>query len=153
MTSTANPTSLPDPTIYPDSDGQPMADNPLQFQWIVLLKEHLEARFAEREDVFVAGDLLWYPVPFDPDTCRVPDATAVFGRPKGYRGSSKQWLEAGIAPQVVFEVLSPGNRQRELRDTLAVYEQYGGQEYYKYNPEQVRLRGWQRQGAALLPIS
>ena len=28
--------------IYPDSDGQPMADNTLQFRWIVLIKENLE---------------------------------------------------------------------------------------------------------------
>ncbi|MBW4692348.1 MAG: hypothetical protein KME27_11340 [Lyngbya sp. HA4199-MV5] len=25
-------------TIYPDSDGQPMADNTEQFQWIVVIK-------------------------------------------------------------------------------------------------------------------
>ncbi|ERT08016.1 hypothetical protein M595_1951 [Lyngbya aestuarii BL J] len=27
--------------IYPDSDGQPMADNSLQFQWIVTIKSNL----------------------------------------------------------------------------------------------------------------
>jgi len=27
--------------VYPDSDGQPMAENPLQFQWIVTTKEGL----------------------------------------------------------------------------------------------------------------
>jgi len=26
-------------TVYPDSDGQPMADNTRQFRWIVLIKE------------------------------------------------------------------------------------------------------------------
>jgi hypothetical protein len=44
--------------IYPDSDGQPMADNTEQFQWIVLLKENLECLFANDADVFVCGDLL-----------------------------------------------------------------------------------------------
>ena len=48
--------------IYPDSDGQPMADNTKQFQWIVTIKENLEILFASQSDVFVAGDLLWYPV-------------------------------------------------------------------------------------------
>ncbi len=43
---------------YPESDGQPMADNTLQFQWIVLIKENLETLFRDRPDVFVAGDLL-----------------------------------------------------------------------------------------------
>ena len=48
--------------IYPDSDGQPMADNTKQFRWIVVIKENLELLFADNPDVFVAGDLLWYPV-------------------------------------------------------------------------------------------
>ena len=33
--------------IYPDSDGQPMADNTQQFRWIVLIKENLELIFAD----------------------------------------------------------------------------------------------------------
>lgn len=32
---------------YPESDGQPMADNTLQFQWIVLIKENLETLFQD----------------------------------------------------------------------------------------------------------
>jgi len=49
--------------IYPDSDGEPMADNTKQFRWIVTVKENLEILFANIIiDVFVAGDLLWYPV-------------------------------------------------------------------------------------------
>ena len=28
--------------VYPDSDGEPMAENTLQFQWIVTIKEGLE---------------------------------------------------------------------------------------------------------------
>ena len=48
--------------VYPDSDGKPMAENTLQFRWIVTIKEGLEQAFRHRPDVFVAGDLLWYPV-------------------------------------------------------------------------------------------
>ena len=79
--------------IYPDSDGQPMAENTLQFQWIVTIKEGLERVFRHRSDVFVAGDLLWYPEEGRPDICTAPDALVAFGRPKGYRGSYKQWEE------------------------------------------------------------
>ena len=45
--------------IYPDSDGQPMADNTLQFRWITTIKTNLDWLFREQSDVFVAGDLLW----------------------------------------------------------------------------------------------
>ncbi len=133
-----------DDTIYPDSDGQPMSDNTLQFQWIVTIKENLELLFAHREDVFVAGDLLWYPVQYHPEIRMAPDALVVFGRPKGYRGSYKQWCEAGIAPQVVFEVLSPGNRLSEMNRKQQFYDQYGVQEYYLYDPDRNDLTGWRR---------
>ena len=45
--------------IYPDSDGQPLADNTLQFRWITTIKTNLDWLFREQSDVFVAGDLLW----------------------------------------------------------------------------------------------
>jgi hypothetical protein len=48
--------------VYPDSDGKPMADNTLQFRWIGTIKEGLEQTFHDGPDVFVAGDLFWYPV-------------------------------------------------------------------------------------------
>jgi hypothetical protein len=47
---------------YPDSDGKPMSDNTLQFEWIMRIKGGLDIVFANDPDVFVAGDLLWYPV-------------------------------------------------------------------------------------------
>jgi hypothetical protein len=41
--------------IYPDSDGQLMADNTQQFRWIVTIKENLELLFRDRPDGLVAG--------------------------------------------------------------------------------------------------
>ncbi|NJN72163.1 MAG: Uma2 family endonuclease [Limnothrix sp. RL_2_0] len=134
---------------YPDSDGQPMADNTLQFQWIVTIKENLELLFANDENVFVAGDLLWYPLEGDNKTRRAPDAMVAFGRPKGYRGSYQQWLEDNIAPQVVFEILSPGNRLTEMELKRRFYEHHGVEEYYLYNPNENDLVGWQRRDGAL----
>jgi hypothetical protein len=78
----------------------------------------------------------------------------VFGRPKGYRGSYKQWEEDGIAPQVVFEVRSPANGFKEMLEKLAFYEAYGVEEYYTYDPDPKRndLTGFQRQEERLRPI-
>jgi len=138
---------------YPDSDGQPMADNTEQFRWIVLLKENLEALFAGRPDVFLAGDLLWYPVEGDNRTRLAPDAMVVFGRPKGRRGSYRQWEEADTPPQVVFEVLSPGNRYGEMVRKLGSYERYGVEEYYVYDPDAVDLTAYEREDGRLRPVS
>ncbi len=145
----------PEPPIhYPESDGQPMADNTRQFRWIVLIKENLEALFQDRDDVFVAGDLLWYPVKGQPAICRAPDAMVVFGRPKGDRGSYRQWEEGDLAPQVVFEVLSPKNSFKEMLAKLAFYDEYGVEEYYVYDPEPERndLTGFQREEGQLRPL-
>ncbi|NJL35707.1 MAG: Uma2 family endonuclease [Leptolyngbyaceae cyanobacterium SM1_4_3] len=136
------------PVIYPESDGQPMADNTKQFRWIVTIKENLERLFAADAMVFVAGDLLWYPVEGNNAICQAPDAMVAFGRPKGDRGSYQQWREEGIAPQVVFEILSPSNRLKEMSKKLKFYEQYGVEEYYIYDPDGIDFAGWLRTGNA-----
>ncbi len=139
--------------IYPQSDGQPMADNTKQFNYIVLIKEGLEALFRHDPNIFVAGDFLWYPVEGNNKLRVAPDAMVVFGRPKGDRGSYLQWLEENIPPQVVFEVLSPGNTKAEMRNKKAWYELYGVQEYYVYDPDRLILEGYLRQGEQLEPIA
>ncbi|MGF1521527.1 MAG: Uma2 family endonuclease [Leptolyngbyaceae cyanobacterium] len=141
--------NLPIPVTYPESDGQLMADNTKQFRWIVVIKENLERLFAEDPEVFVAGDLLWYPVEGQPKMRQAPDAMVVFGRPKGDRGSYQQWLEDDIPPQVVFEILSPGNRLGEMLRKLNFYDRHGVEEYYIYNPDTLELTGLMRSEQAL----
>ncbi|WP_193196565.1 Uma2 family endonuclease [Nostoc sp. MG11] len=140
-------TQLPSSThkgiIYPDSDEQPMADNTKQFELIVWIKDNLELLFANDPNVFVAGDLLWYPVENDNKLRQAPNVMVVFGRQKGYRGSYQQWFEDNIPPQVVFEIWSPGNRLSKMAKKFEFYERYGVEEYYLYEPDVVDLTGWQ----------
>ncbi|NJR66575.1 MAG: Uma2 family endonuclease [Leptolyngbyaceae cyanobacterium CRU_2_3] len=145
--------AIPSNIVYPDSDGQPMSDNTKQFRWIVTIKENLELLFANREDVFVAGDLLWYPVEGSNTIRQAPDVMVVMNRPKGDRGSYKQWNEDNVAPQVVFEILSPGNRLAEMVKKFKFYERYGVQEYYVYDPDDIELTGWLRTESELEGIS
>ena len=126
---------------YPDSDGQPMADNTKQFRWIVVIKENLELLFVNEPEVFVAGDLLWYPVEGDNAIRQAPDVMVVVGRPKGDRGSYRQWQEGNLAPQVVFEILSPGNRYGEMLRKLGFYDRHRVEEYYIYDPDKLELTG------------
>ncbi|MEG4292681.1 Uma2 family endonuclease [Microcoleus sp. C2C3] len=138
--------------IYPDSDGQQIADNTKQFRWIVTIKENLEILFATSPDVFIAGDLLWYPVEGDNKIRKAPDILAVLGRPKGDRGCYKQWEENNIPPQVVFEILSPGKTQTETIGKLFFYQNYGVEEYYIYDPDTLEFTGSQRVGDRLEEI-
>lgn len=128
-------TKPPPEIFYPDSDGQPMADNTLQFDWIAILKWNIEAYFRSRPDVFVAGDHLIYPVEGDPETRQAPDVYVAFGAEKKYRGSYRVWEEKGIFPQVIFEVWSPNNRFEQMQKKLAFYERFGAEEYYIVYPE------------------
>lgn len=120
--------------IYPESDGKPMADNTKQFRWILTIQQNIDWLYANDPQVFVAGDLLWYPVEGQTQIAAAPDTMVVFGRPKGDRGSYKQWEEGNIAPQVVFEILSPSNKSVEMAKKLIFYDRYGVEEYYIYNP-------------------
>lgn len=130
-----------------------MADNSEQFRLIVTIQGNIDLLFADDPHVFVIGDMFWYPVEGDNKTRVAPDVMVAFGRPKGDRGSYLQWEEAGIAPQVVFEILSPGNRKQEMADKFQFYDRFGVEEYYLVDPGRGRLLGWLRGASgALEPI-
>jgi Uma2 family endonuclease len=134
--------------LYPDSDGQPMADNTIQYRWMVRLVSNLK-RLLKDQLAFVAGDLLWYPVQVEtpPTPAQAPDVMVVMGRPTVDRGSYKQWEEDNIAPQVVFEILSPSNSAREMLIKQAFYGKYGVLEMFFYDPESYDFWGLIRPSA------
>jgi len=159
MISQLSEQQLQELALYPESDGKPMAENTEQYRWIVTIKENLEILFSTEANVFIAADLFWYPVPrTEPGYVapQAPDVMVVFGRPKGKRGTYRQWEEANLAPQVVFEILSPSNKtaqgKREMASKLTFYQTYGVEEYYVYDPDDRLLEGWQRQGEQLISI-
>ena len=138
------------PIHYPDSDGKPMAENTLQAEWIVTIHGNLAILFKDNPNVFVAMDNFIYPVLGDNTICTAPDVYVAFGRPKGHRGSYKVWQEDNIFPQVVFEILSPGNRRKEMRLKRTFYEQYGVEEYYVYDPDRNTFEAWIRVSGELI---
>jgi Uma2 family endonuclease len=135
---------------YPESDGEPVADNTKQFRWIYVLFGNIAALFRNRLDVFVGGNLFWYPVEGEPGIQVAPDVFAVFGRPKGDRPSYKQWQEGDVPMTVVFEVLSPRNSYMEMVKKQAFYEDHGVEEYYVYDPDSNSLNVYLRRGELLL---
>ena len=139
--------------FYPENDGNPMSDNTKQFRWILTIQQNIDWLYANNPDVFVAGDLLWYPVQGNNKIAAAPDTMVVFGRPKGDRGSYKQWLEGDLAPQVVFEILSPSNSRVEMSKKLLFYSLYDVEEYYLYDPDTNDLEIWIRGDRSLDSIT
>lgn len=147
----SNP-SPQDSVVYPDSDGKPMAENTLQYEWIVTVQGNLDLLFQDRADVFVAGDNFIYAKQGHPKISTAPDVYVAFGRPKGYRGSYKVWVEDNIFPQVIFEVLSPGNSAKEMKAKRNFYQKYGAEEYYVIDPDRGTVIGYIRTKNKLVEI-
>jgi Uma2 family endonuclease len=142
-----SPTQLK--VIYPDSDGKPIANNTVQLRWILAIVQNLDWLFADAPNVFIANDLSWYPVEGSNSIFNTPDVMVAFGIPKGDRAFYQQWKEQGIAPQVVFEILSPSNSRDDMDRKLIFYDRYGVEEYYIYDPDKNSLQGWLRGEYAL----
>jgi Uma2 family endonuclease len=130
--------------LYPSGDGKPRFDNTRQCRWIVTIFSNLRGTYRRQKLVFIAADLFWYAVEGDPKAVTAPDVFVVFGRPKGDRMSYMQWREGGMAPHVVFEILSPNNTAAEMEEKFQFYDRHAVEEYYLYDPDDNVLRGWVR---------
>jgi Uma2 family endonuclease len=53
----------------------------------------------------------------------------------------------------VFEILSPSNTKTEMKRKKEFYQTYRAEEYYVYDPDKVKLKGWLRQGERLVEIA
>jgi Uma2 family endonuclease len=137
---------------YPETDGKPLAENTTQLLWIVKLFTGFFGWYRHDANVFVASDLLWYPVEGEPRICTAPDVMIVLGRPKGHRSTYMQWREGAIPPQVVFEIRSPSNSDEHMAMLLEFYREHGVQEYYLYDPDRNLLEGWRRVRQRLVRI-
>ncbi|NEQ41011.1 MAG: Uma2 family endonuclease, partial [Okeania sp. SIO3I5] len=73
--------------IYPESDGLPLAENTIQFRFITTIVGGIAGIYKDDPNVFIAGDLFWFPKEKQPDIKQAPDVMVVFGRPQGDRGS------------------------------------------------------------------
>ena len=141
----------PQDVLYPEDDGLPLSDNTKQLRLILTTLGALQALFRD-DEVFVAGDLLWYPVKGSRES-KAPDVMVVFGQDKRDRRSYLQWEEGNLGPQVTFEFMSESNSKHEVEVVKRdFYQKHGVEEYYVHDPDRGTLKGWLREGARLQPI-
>ena len=132
---------------YPSSDGKPMAESDAQRLTIVYATDALATWFAEREGVYVSGDLLIYYEVGNPRASIAPDVFVVYGVAKRERMTYRLWEERK-APAFVLEVASANTWREDEGAKRQVYERLGVREYYQYDPTGEYL-GTQLKGARL----
>ena len=123
---------------YPDSDGEPMAQNNRQLLEIVYAIGALRTHFRDRPDVHVRGDMFIYYRKLlqgmEPaDVSVVPDVFVVIGDVEVPESSYKIW-EVGIVPQFVMEVASGSTSRRDQKDKYDIYERLGFEEFWWFDP-------------------
>ncbi len=129
------PLSEDDPDIfYPSSDGEPLAESDLQFTPLTETVHVLRYRYRDRDDVYVAGNLLLYYHMNDNDVRVAPDVLVVFGVEDYPRDSYIVWREDGKTPDFVMEIASPGTYSRDVTEKRAIYAALNVTEYWRFDP-------------------
>jgi len=150
MSSIAKPlTEAEDDLLYPESDGEPLAETDWHIWALILLREGLDDFFVDQSDVYVGSDLFFYYVKGDPRASTAPDAMVVKGVAKHFRRTFKTWIEKAM-PRVVFEICSRKTWKRDLGERRLLYERLRVLEYFVFDPEtryvKPPLRGFRLRG-------
>lgn len=119
---------------YPETDGENMGETALHYKVIHYLFGCLQAFLADRDDVFMAANLMVYYEKDNPRKYYAPDLMLVFGVSGHNRSSYKAWEENQF-PQVVVEVASESTYENDLGKKRRDYEQLGVEEYFLLDPE------------------
>ena len=117
---------------YPSSDGEPLAESYFQLIPLVYAFDALRRRYADREDVFVAADLLIYYRRGTRDSV-APDVFVVFGAANRPRHSYLLWQEPK-GPDFVLEITSASTREKDQGPKRETYRRLGVREYWQYDP-------------------
>jgi Uma2 family endonuclease len=139
-----------------ETDGEPL-DTPWHRDEINLLIEQVrQALKRRRRSYFVGGNMFIY---FNVEQARKrdfkgPDFFFVDGAEDKERRYYVVWEEGGRYPDVIIELLSPKTRRVDLTTKKDVYERvFRTPEYFCYDPETRRLRGWRLTGPVYEPLA
>ncbi len=111
-----------------------MAETDFHAKLLTDLRNALVMFFAEREDVYVTGNIMFYYEEGEPKEVISPDVMACFGIPKRQRISYKTWEENDVVPSVIIEISSRGTWRKDRVEKRALYAMLGVKEYFIFNP-------------------
>lgn len=149
--------SRPKRIHYPTSDGKPMGETDKHVDLILDGKAALMIHFADRPDVYVAGNNFIYYEEGNPKARVSPDLYVVHGVPMRQRDSYCTWQESGRCPNVVFEFTSRATRREDTHKKFTLYEQtLRVPEYVMFDPTRdylkPPLKGFRLTNGVYVPI-
>lgn len=133
---------------YPTTDGHLMAETPEHQQVMMDLIVGVRIRYADRSDVWVAGNFFLCYERGNPHAHVSPDLMVAMGVAKKVRRNYLLWEEK--PPSLVVELTSRSTRREDLGKKRGIYERIGVEEYVLFDPHQEYLRP-QLQGFRLTP--
>ena len=120
--------------VYPESDGEPMAETPKHQQVMIDCMDILRNHFHGIPDVYIGGNMLLYYEEGNPRKSVSPDVFMVHGLSKKELRTYKTW-EQPATLDFVLEVASPSTYTRDFNEKMEIYAKIlRVKEYYIYDP-------------------
>jgi len=126
--------------IYPDSDGEPIAETGIHVHTILHLYGALLNHYRRREDVYIAADMFLYYEKGNPKARKAPDVMVIHGVPSTPERRSFRIWEEGAMPAVVFEITSKATWMEDLVTKSGLYARLGVKEYLIFDPLEEYLK-------------
>ena len=120
--------------VYPESDGEPMAETPKHQQVMTDCMDVLRSHFRRFVDVYIGGNMMLYYEEGNPRKSISPDVFMVRGLSKKELRIYKTW-EQPPTLDFVSEVASPSTYTRDFNEKMEIYAKIlRVKEYCIYDP-------------------
>ncbi len=120
--------------VYPESDGEPMAESGRHVRLLLDMIETIDRHFRDVPDVHVCGNMFLYYEEGNPRKVISPDVFMVRGVAKKDLRTYKTWEQQPYL-DFVLELASPSTYAKDFNEKKAIYEQIlRVKEYCIYDP-------------------
>ena len=120
--------------VYPESDGEPMAETPKHQQVMIDCMDIIRSHFRGLADVYIGGNMMLYYEEGNPRKSISPDVFMVRGVSKQELRTYKTW-EQQPTLDFVLEVASPSTYTRDFNEKMEIYAKIlRVKEYCIYDP-------------------
>ncbi len=120
--------------VYPESDGEPMAETGRHVRLLLDMIETIDWHFRDAPDVHVCGNMFLYYEEGNPRKVISPDVFMVRGVSKKDLRTYKTWEQQPYL-DFVLELASPSTYTKDFNEKKTIYEKIlRVKEYYIYDP-------------------